>query len=358
MLLSSQKRPWKMVAVTLVAVLVVSLIAGCGKKNEASGNAAGGSDKGKVVATYKGGEITEKEFNTELKMMTLLYPQYEQIVTMDQFREYLLKQEIAYKILEGKATDAAKKEGKKKAEDQLKQMKEMGGDQFKQALDKQKLAEADVLGYMTRLLTVVEDFNAKVTDDQVKKQYETDKNDFTVASVRHILIGLKTADGKDRTKADALKIAKEVQAKLKKGEDFAKLAKEYSEDPGSKNDGGLYKDVEVTKWVAEFKKAAVELPLNTISDPVESEYGYHVMRVESRTTKTFEQLTADQKQILRGKVAGEGMNTFMEKELPGLITKIDLPKTEQPKTEEPKAGDKATTDKATGDKAKTETDKK
>jgi foldase protein PrsA len=348
MLLSSRKNSWKVLMLTMVAVLLVSLIAGCGKKNE-SGAAA---DNSTVVATYKDGKITENEFNKELSMMTFLYPQYEQIVTMDQFKEYLLKQQIAYKVLAEKATDKAKEDGKKKAQEQLDQMKKSAGDQYKAELDKYKLTDADVLSYMTRLLTVVSDFNAKVTDDQIKTEFDKSKNDFTIASVRHILVGLTTADNKTRTKEEALKRAKEVQAKLKApNADWTALAKEYSDDTGSKENGGLYKDTAAGTWVEAFKKAALELPLNTISDPVETEYGYHVMKVESRTEKTFDQITSDQKESLRGQVSGENMNKFMEVELPKLDVKINLPKTET----KPETG----TDKKpeTGTDSKTDTSK-
>ncbi|WP_314590653.1 peptidylprolyl isomerase [Paenibacillus terrigena] len=351
MLLNNRKSAWKSLMITLVAVLMVSLIAGCGQKNE--GSAAKG-DQSKVVATYKGGTITENEFNKEISMMTLLYPQYAQVVTMDEFREYLLKQEIAYKILADKATDAAKKDGEKKAKEQLDQMKKAAGDQYKTELDKLKLTDQDVLAYMTRLLTVVADYNAKVTDDQVKAEFEKNKQNFTTASVRHVLIALETQDGKTkRTKEEALKRAKEVEAKLKApNADWNKIAKEYSDDGGSKDNGGLYKDAAVGQWVEEFKKAAVELPLNKISDPVESQFGYHVMKVESRVEMTFDKLTADQKESLRGQVSGASMNQFMEKELPGLITKIDLPKVE--KKEEPKQE----TGKKTDEKTEPTSDKK
>ena len=92
-----------------------------------------------------------------------------------------------------------------------------------------------------------------------------------------------------------MKIAKEVKTKLDAGEDFAKVAKEYSEDPGSADNGGLYENTPVSNWVEAFKEAAKTLPINKISDPVETEYGYHVMKVESRTEADYSKLTDEQK---------------------------------------------------------------
>lgn len=346
MLLSNAKKSWKILMITMVAVLVISMLSACGKKTDS--NAA---DNSKVVATYKGGQITENQFNKEVSMMTFLYPQYAQIVTMDQFKEYLVKQEVAYTVLADAATDNAKTDGKKKAKEQLDSLKKQAGDQFKTELDKVKLTEQDVLDYMTRLLTVVSDYNAKVTDEQVKAEFEKTKGDYTVATVRHVLIGLTTSDNKTRTKEEALKIANEVEAKLKApNADWKAIAKQYSDDGGSKENGGEYKDVTVNSWVESFKNAALTQPLNTVGAPVESDYGYHVIEVLSRTEKTLDQLSDEQKETLRGKVASEGMDKYMSDELPKLDLKIDLPKTEQ-KTDQATTDNKSTTtDKSDSDK--------
>ncbi|MBU5444132.1 peptidylprolyl isomerase [Paenibacillus sp. MSJ-34] len=331
MLSNKSKRAWTTAILALAAILVLSVGAGCGQKNK-----TGGAAKEKVVATYNGGQITESEFNKELDLMVFLYPQYEQIVAMDEFKEFLLEQQVAYKVLSERAGSDAKAEGEKMAEEQIKAMHDQAGDEFKADLDKHKLTEQDVKNYMAKMFSIDADFRSKVSDEQTKAQFDKIEDDFTVASVRHILIGLTTSDNKERTKEEALKIAKDIEAKLKAGEDFAKLAKEYSDDPGSKDNGGLYENKEVSLWVPEFKKAAIELPLNQISEPIETSYGYHVLRVESRTEKTFDELTDDQKKNVKSMAAGEQINEFMQKELPKLNIKSNLPKKEEPKKEEPK----------------------
>ncbi|MCM3342292.1 MULTISPECIES: peptidylprolyl isomerase [unclassified Paenibacillus] len=346
MLQNNKTRSKKWLMLALSAVLALSVLAGCGKSSGAeAGTGAAKKDDSKVVATYEGGEVTQKEFDIELGNMLLMYPEYAQLINMDQFREYFLKQQVAYEYLQGKASDKSKTEGEKKAKEQLEAMKKQEG--FKEALTEKKLTEDDVLKYMTRILTVVVDYNDKVTEDQIKAQFEKDKEEMTVASVRHVLIGFKDKDGKERKKEDALKQAKDISARLKKGEDFAKLAKEYSDDAGSVPDGGLYKDTPVSKWVPQFKEAALTLPINQISDPVETDYGYHVMRVESRTVKTYDKLTEDEKTALRTRAASEIMNSFMEKELDKLITKIDLPKVEEAKPEDKKEEKKEDANKET-----------
>ncbi|MFW5438584.1 foldase protein PrsA [Paenibacillus apiarius] len=345
MLQNNKTRSKKWLMLALSAVLALSVLAGCGKSNAGSGAGTANKDDSKVVATYEGGEITQKEFDIELSNMLLMYPEYAQLINMDQFREYFLKQQVAYEYLQGKASDKSKTEGEKKAKEQLETMKKQQG--FKEALTEKKITEDDVLKYMTRILTVVVDYNDKVTEDQLKAQFEKDKKEMTVASVRHVLIGFKDKEGKERKKEDALKRAKDISARLKKGEDFAKLAKEYSDDGGSVENGGLYKDTPVGNWVPQFKEAALTLPINEVSDPVETDYGYHVMRVESRTVKTYDKLTEDEKTTLRTRAASEIMNGFMEKDLDKLIKKIDLPKMEEAKPEGEKNDKKEDTNKET-----------
>lgn len=326
----SKARSWKTLFIALVAVLTISMLAACGKKDDNKGKeAANNGSSGKVVATYEGGEITENEFDLELRIMKTLQPQMAQLLELDDFREFLVKQAITYEYLSGKADDKAQKEGKKTAEDQLKAIKtQMGDEAFKQMLDTQKITEDELKNYMVRIFTVVASQTAGITEEDIKTEFEATKDDYTTASVRHILIGLTDAEGKERSKEDALKLANDVKAKLDKGEDFATLAKEYSEDPGSKDNGGLYEDALVTQWVPQFQEKARTLKINEISNPVETDYGYHIMRVESRTEKKYEDLTAEEKDMIKNLVGSNKLDEFMDKDLDKIIKKIDLPKVE------------------------------
>lgn len=77
--------------------------------------------------------------------------------------------------------------------------------------------------------------------------------------------------------------AEDVLRRAKAGEDFAKLAREFSEDPGSKDKGGLYENVPKGQMVPEFETAALALENGKIADNlVESKYGYHIIKLESK----------------------------------------------------------------------------
>ncbi|NMO97747.1 peptidylprolyl isomerase [Paenibacillus lemnae] len=337
---SRNKKSWKTYMVTMTAVLSMSLLAACGDKTAGSQEPA--EDDSKVIVKYTGGEFTEKEFQLEQNVMQFMSPEYAQFMQMDEFKQYLARQGVAYEYLSENAGEEAKKAAKTQADELVKKNKTMmGAEQFTKALEAQNLTEQDLKDYMQRVMTVMEDQKNKVTDDEIKKDFEDHKQDFTTASVRHVLIRFVDSEGKERKKEDALKLAKEVKAKLDGGEDFAKVAKEYSEDPGSKDNGGLYEKTEVGGWADEFKQKALSLPINEISEPVETVHGYHVMKVEKREETTYDKITDERKDAIRSELASAKVDEFMKTDLDKLIEKMDLPKSESPAEPSTDSGEEA-----------------
>lgn len=337
----------------LAIILVFTVATGCGnKKNAAAPDGAAAGKPGDVLVTYKdGGNVTREEFDKFLNVNMFFYKQYAQFKDDPAFQQDMMKQLVTFKILSSRADAKAKTEADKQSKEQLDQIKTFLGAQeggMDKMLKDANLSAKDVEDFVHRSVLAIVSEESKVSDKEIKDVYDgkltQDKNAFDFATVSHILIGTTDpATGKEsRTKEDALKRAKEVQDKLNKGGDFVALAKEYSEDPGSKDNGGKYENVNISQWVPEFKKAATELPIGKISDPVETSYGYHVMKVESRKTKTFDEM----KEELKSEAAESKLYEFVDKELPTLIEKnnlpqpkapeqapADAPKTEAPKTE-------------------------
>ncbi|MDQ0196040.1 peptidylprolyl isomerase [Paenibacillus wynnii] len=324
MSLNNQKS-WKVLLVSLAAVVSFSMLSACSNNNNNTAD-----DNSTAVASYKGGTITEKEFALDQRIMKVLSPEQAQYLEIDEFKESILRQEIAFEYLAGKASDKAKEEAEKEADVQIANFKTGMGDTFESTLKEQDIKEKDIRTYMVRVLSVYQDMLGKVTDDEVTKEFEATKGDFTVATLRHVLIGFTDANEKERTDEETLKLIKEVKTQLDGGADFAEIAKKYSEDPGSKDAGGEIADKPLGTYVEEFKKAAQTLPLNTISEPVKTSYGYHIIKVESRTEKTFDQLTDDEKEGVKGSIASANLQTFMETGLEDLDVKINLPKSSAP----------------------------
>jgi len=103
--------------------------------------------------------------------------------------------------------------------------------------------------------------------------------------VRHILIRVeKNASMQDKT--NALNKIKEIQQKIKTGEDFSESARKYSEDPGSKEQGGDLGFFVHGDMVPEFEKVAFSLPVGEVSDIVETDFGYHLIKCEEKKAKS------------------------------------------------------------------------
>lgn len=119
-----------------------------------------------------------------------------------------------------------------------------------------------------------------VTEAEIQKAYGQDKT----ATVRHIL--LLTQGKSDQEKLEVRKKMEDILARARKGEDFAALAKQYSEDPGSKDNGGLYENFGRGRMVKPFEDAAFSVPAGQISDVVETQYGYHIILVVERRAET------------------------------------------------------------------------
>ncbi|ATW28780.1 foldase [Candidatus Formimonas warabiya] len=111
-----------------------------------------------------------------------------------------------------------------------------------------------------------------ISEEEINNYFTENKAQFAQqeqVQVRHILV-------------ESEDTAKEVKAKLAAGGDFAELAKKYSIDTSNKDQGGELGFISRGQMVAEFEEAAFSLGVGKISDPVKTEYGYHIIQVENR----------------------------------------------------------------------------
>jgi peptidyl-prolyl cis-trans isomerase D len=138
-----------------------------------------------------------------------------------------------------------------------------------------------------------------VSDEQLKAYYEEQKTKtperFTQSEqrrVRHILLAVGDPKEDAAVQAKAAALLKRAQG----GEDFAKLAKENSQDPGSAAQGGDLGFSERKVFVPAFADAAFSMKQGEITGPVKTQFGYHILELDAiqpATVKTFEQARAD-----------------------------------------------------------------
>lgn len=283
------------------------------------GLAGCGGQGGDAVAKTKAGDVTKDELYEAMK---------------DKFGEQALQQLVFEKVLskEYKVSD-------KEVDKKLDELKEQLGPQFQMALMQSGFKDEDDFRESLKVNLLQEKAavqDIKVSEEEVKEYYENKQKDITV---RHILL-------------DDEKTAKEVKAKLDKDGDFAKLAKEYSIDTAANEQGGDLGTISIDdpQMDETFKKAAFKLKKDEISDPVETQFGWHIIQVtdikEKKDKQSFDKVKDEYEYELKvSKLDPEMMQEALKKELEKADIKVedkDLKETFDPiLNEQPEDGGEA-----------------
>jgi len=143
-----------------------------------------------------------------------------------------------------------------------------------------------------------------VTAADLQAYYNQHQDEFRIpetVTVRHILIKTPTPgpDGKvDPKGVEAAKAkAEDVQKQLKAGANFGDLAKKYSEDPGSAQEGGLLPPLTRGRTVPEFEQAAFNTPKGQTTEIIRTSYGFHIIQVEDKQSARVKPLDEVKAQI-------------------------------------------------------------
>jgi peptidyl-prolyl cis-trans isomerase C len=140
----------------------------------------------------------------------------------------------------------------------------------------------------------------RLTEPNMKGFYEKNRDSFREVHASHILVGTEQE-------------AKDLKEKLDKGADFAELAKKFSKDPGSAEQGGDLGFFTQERMVKSFSEAAFALKVNEVSGPVKSPFGYHLIKtLETRPAKKFEELGPPDIQALKNEMINKEIEKLKE----------------------------------------------
>jgi peptidyl-prolyl cis-trans isomerase C len=152
------------------------------------------------------------------------------------------------------------------------------------------------------------------SDLDLRSYYDTHKNEFEEAKGSHILIRFKGStvplkpNEKDLTDAEALAKAQDIRKQILAGADFATLAKAESDDAGTAVKGGDLGTFKHGQMVGPFDQAAFSLPVGEVSEPVKSQFGYHIIKIASRNAKAFDDAKPQIEKELKPKMARDAMD--------------------------------------------------
>ena len=224
----------------------------------------------------------------------------------------LVEQKLMYKKAEELGVLPTKEEVEEETKNYIEQVKEnLGGEeQFNSALEGTGMTLEEYTENLSKniesnlILTKVSEELYKditVSDEEIETYYNEHLDSYKSATVSHILI------------ADEAK-AKEVRERAVKGEDFATLAKEFSEDTGTKENGGSLGTVtyDTTQFVQEFTDGFKALKEGEISEPIKSDYGYHIIKVTDIKQETLDEAKDKIKTTLESQKQNEALTNAIE----------------------------------------------
>jgi peptidyl-prolyl cis-trans isomerase C len=176
---------------------------------------------------------------------------------------------------------------------------------MKQNLTIQKLVEKEIAGQ----ISITEEAQRKFYQENLDRLQQPER-----VRVSHILVQVGEGDSAE-AKADKRKKADSLLVRIKTGEDFAKLAGESSDDPGSKSKGGELPWVSAGDTVPAFEKAAFALEPGGLSEVVESDYGFHIIKLHEKkaaSTVPFETVKGEITQFLTQREIQERLEQRVE----------------------------------------------
>lgn len=241
---------------------------------------ASGCSNNRVVGTVGGKELHEAEVDKRLAISRLLAPELDvSQVPRAGVVDQLLEEEMLLEEAEKQGITVEPEKVKAAWEELRAGLIAQYGDaaRLETALRKAGVTQSDLEEVLTDNLKLAGLYqkvtaDVKVSAAEAEKYYREHLSEFAVpeqVKASHILVAEE-------------KLAEEIRSRLLKGEDFAKLAKEYSIDPGSKDAGGELGYFSRGQMVPEFDKAAFDTPVGELSPVIKSSFGFHIIKVEDK----------------------------------------------------------------------------
>ena len=280
------------------------------------------------VAVVNGSVITQKDFDRELtsvQQRLLASGRSLGDAQFSELRKNLLENLINMELLYQEAQKSGVTVEDAVVAEHIEKLKTQFGSQkeFKKALEKMNASEPALRAQTKKGLTVKEFVDKKIIQDvvvpdkELRAYYDSHPNSFRQpeqVKASHILIKAEP-EAKEEQKALARKKLEEVQKRLEKGEDFAALAKEYSEGPSGAKGGdlGYFGRGQMVK---PFEQVVFVLKPGEVSDIVETNFGYHLIKCvdkKSETTVAYEDIKEKLQQFLKQKKGREKMGSYIAK---------------------------------------------
>jgi peptidyl-prolyl cis-trans isomerase C len=231
-------------------------------------------------------------------------------------------QEIINSLPAQQQAQLATPEARRSLAEQVAELKVMAQEARARKLDQSAAVKAKAALQMDQILAnaVYQQLSAGDPDEAaLRAYYAAHKQDWDEVKARHILIRMQGSrvpvrEGhKDLTDSEALAKAKEVRAKIVAGAKFEEQAKIESDDTGSGDNGGDLGTFGAGQMVPEFDEVVFKAPVGQVTEPIKTAYGYHLILVEERRSKPFEDARGEIEQKIRPEMGQKAIDGLKAK---------------------------------------------
>lgn len=213
--------------------------------------------------------------------------------------------------------------GKRQFVDQIIQVRVLAQEARKRKLDQAAnfLAQAAFQRDNILAQSLYQDISSRlqIPEADARKYFEEHKGEYEQTRARHILIRHKGSavpakpDQKELSEEESLAKTIEIRKRILGGEDFATIARAESADTGSGANGGDLGLFKRGQMVQAFDQVAFSIPVGELSEPVKTQFGYHLIKVERRESKTFDELRPELEKKLRPDLAKAALEELRKK---------------------------------------------
>lgn len=291
----------------VLLLMLLMLTAGCSST----------SGKSDLIGKVNGQGITRSDYDNMLKLQKVVYQEQngvkleESSDALKQVQNQVFNQLVDQQLLKAEAQKQGISVSDQDVSTALSQFKTDPG--YEKVLKDAGLSEADLKSIIKDNLIAQKAYGEmekkfSISDAEIKdyyQQHQADYKDEAGMQIYHILVKTETE-------------ARDIIARLKNGSDFAQLAKQYSQDPGSKDQGG-YTGIgnADSSWVAPFKEAALKLKAGEFTEqPVKSEFGYHIIKAGKQVEaqqKSLDQVQNDIRSTLQNQKTYQALQALHQK---------------------------------------------
>jgi len=231
-------------------------------------------------------------------------------------------------VLPDQARASATGPNKRRFAEQVAEMKSLAWEARRRKIDQNPDTKERIALQTDNLLA--SELYRKVTGDlrpdeaALQAYYDEHKAQYEQVTARHILVRVKNSSApakpgqKDLTDEEALAKAKGIREKIVAGGDFAEIAKAESDDAGSGAKGGTLGSFGHGQMVPPFEQAAFSLPIGQVSEPVKSQFGYHIIQVQDHSSKKFAEVKTQIEGKLKQDMASKAL-AELKKSIPVVI---------------------------------------